>query len=89
MANLSLNLSKVTDDTIALRRAVALANAEEQLAEEDSRDELKQALWAAEGLVEELNLLSRRSDDRLHKIAQEKRYQDMLDRRSADRKAGE
>lgn len=66
--------------------AAAMANAEGQLAPVDSRSDVLNAIWAAEGLLESLEDLRNRSESQWAADDLERRHQERLARREAREK---
>lgn len=83
---LSLDLSKVIQDTRTIATATAVANAEGQIAAPESRSDVLNAVWAAEGLLEALRSLQNRSEAQWEADELEKRWQERLATLEADRK---
>lgn len=70
---LSLDLAKVAQDTRTIATATAVANAEGQIAAPESRSDVLNAVWAAEGLLEALQELRDRSKSQWEVDEREKR----------------
>lgn len=80
---LSLNLTKVIEDTRVVASAVGLSNAEQQVGVEVSdREQLRSAIWAAESLLENLQLLSERSEAQYEEVLAEERLKAMDERQA-------
>ncbi len=86
---LSLDLAKVAQDTRTIATATAVANAEGQIAAPESRSDVLNAVWAAEGLLEALENLRDRSADQWEADERERRYQEMIARRGVADGSGE
>lgn len=83
---LSLDLAKVIQDTRTIATATAVANVEGQIAPVESRSDVLNAIWAAEGLLEALQDLQSRSENQWAAVEREKRWQERLARLEANKK---
>lgn len=83
---LSLDLAKVIQDTRTIATAAAVANVEGQIAPVESRSDVLNAIWAAEGLLEALQDLQGRSENQWAAAEREKRWQERLARLEANKK---
>lgn len=83
---LSLDLAKVIQDTRTIATAAAVANVEGQIVPVESRSDVLNAIWAAEGLLEALQDLQGRSENQWAAAEREKRWQERLARLEANKK---